>query len=138
MIGGVRPPDVHSCPHHLPCQQEHHGVVTILPNIKLHSHMCTHPSIFPHLPPPRQINTTTHPTPQHHGLSQTYLAKENLDDLVTLLTKARVVDRLLEFMPPSKRSMEDFSKHFRCVCVPCGWGFVDVGGGRGGRGKVSV
>lgn len=43
---------------------------------------------------------------------QTYLAKENLDDLVTLLTKARVVDRLLEFMPPSKRSMEDFSKHF--------------------------
>lgn len=43
---------------------------------------------------------------------QTYLAKENLDDLVTLLTKARVVDRLVEFMPPSKRSMEDFNKHF--------------------------
>lgn len=46
---------------------------------------------------------------------QTYLAKEPLDDLVALLSKARVVDRLLEFMPPSKRSMEDFSKHFGWV-----------------------
>lgn len=45
-------------------------------------------------------------------LLQTYLAKESLDDLVTLLTKARVVDRLLEFMPPSKRNLEDFSKQF--------------------------
>lgn len=44
---------------------------------------------------------------------QTYLAKEQLDDLVTLLTKARVVNRLLDFMPPSKRSLEDFSSHFR-------------------------
>jgi hypothetical protein len=43
---------------------------------------------------------------------QTYLGKESLDDLVTLLTKARVVDRLMEFMPPSKRNLEDFSKHF--------------------------
>jgi hypothetical protein len=43
---------------------------------------------------------------------QTYLTKEQLDDLVTLLTKGRVVDRLLDFMPPGKRSMDDFSKHF--------------------------
>jgi hypothetical protein len=48
---------------------------------------------------------------------QTYLAKEPLDDLVTLLTKARVVNRLLDFMPPSKRSLEDLSAHFR-------WGFM--------------
>jgi hypothetical protein len=45
--------------------------------------------------------------------TQTYLAKENLDDLVTLLSKGRVVDRLLDFMPPGKRSLEDFNKHFR-------------------------
>lgn len=43
---------------------------------------------------------------------QTYLAKESLDDLVTILAKGRVVDRLLDFMPPGKRSLEDFSKHF--------------------------
>eukprot|EP00879_Flechtneria_rotunda_P013313 GHRR01013903.1.p1 GENE.GHRR01013903.1~~GHRR01013903.1.p1 ORF type:complete len:267 (+),score=99.02 GHRR01013903.1:688-1488(+) len=43
---------------------------------------------------------------------QVYLAKENLDDLVSILTKARVVNRLLEFMPPSKRTVEDFSAHF--------------------------
>ena len=44
-----------------------------------------------------------------------YLAKENLDDLVTLLTKARVVNRLLDFMPPSKRSLDDFNTHFKAA-----------------------
>ncbi len=43
---------------------------------------------------------------------QVFLSKDSLDDLVTLLTKARVVDRLLEFMPPSKRSSEAFKDHF--------------------------
>ncbi|KAF8066304.1 BZW1 [Scenedesmus sp. PABB004] len=43
---------------------------------------------------------------------QVYLAKEPLDDLVTLLSKGRVVNRLLEIMPPSKRSMEAFAAHF--------------------------
>jgi hypothetical protein len=42
-----------------------------------------------------------------------FLQKENLDDLVALLTKARVVNKLLDFMPPSKRTMEDFNTHFR-------------------------
>lgn len=50
--------------------------------------------------------------------------KETLDDLVTLLTKARVVNRLLDFMPPSKRSAEDFKAHFR-------WSGQGVGGGSG-------
>lgn len=44
--------------------------------------------------------------------AQTYLAKEPLDDLVSMLTKGRVVNRLLDFMPPSKRSQEDFAAHF--------------------------
>ncbi|KAF6265503.1 armadillo-type protein [Scenedesmus sp. NREL 46B-D3] len=43
---------------------------------------------------------------------QVFLQKEGLDDLVALLTKARVVNRLLDFMPPSKRSLEDFNAHF--------------------------
>jgi hypothetical protein len=42
-----------------------------------------------------------------------YLVKETLEDLVTLLTKARVVNRLLDFMPPNKRSLEDFNAHFK-------------------------
>jgi len=46
---------------------------------------------------------------------QVYLAKENLEDLVTLLTKARVVNRLLDFMPPSKRSLDDFNAHFKAA-----------------------
>jgi hypothetical protein len=44
---------------------------------------------------------------------QVFLQKESLDDLVALLTKARVVNRLLDFMPPSKRTLEDFNAHFR-------------------------
>lgn len=46
-------------------------------------------------------------------LLQTYLTKESLDDLVTTLTKGRVAHRLLDLMPPSKRTLEDFSTHFR-------------------------
>lgn len=44
---------------------------------------------------------------------QTYLAKESLDDLVTTLTKGRVANRLLDLMPPSKRTLEDFNAHFK-------------------------
>eukprot|EP00877_Chromochloris_zofingiensis_P004066 jgi/Chrzof1/13660/Cz08g07040.t1 len=46
---------------------------------------------------------------------QIYLSVAPLEDLVALLTKARVVNRLLEFMPPSKRSVEDFNAHFRAA-----------------------
>ncbi len=41
-----------------------------------------------------------------------YLAKEDLEDLVTLLTKARIVNRLLELLPPSKSSPQGFNEHF--------------------------
>ena len=47
-----------------------------------------------------------------------FLAKDsgsNLDDLVVMLSKARVVDRLLDFMPPSKRSSADFAAHFKAA-----------------------
>lgn len=46
---------------------------------------------------------------------QTYLAKETLDDLVTTLTKGRVAHRLLDLMPPSKRTLDDFSNHFNAA-----------------------
>lgn len=41
-----------------------------------------------------------------------YLAKESLDDLKTMLTKAKIVNRLEELMPPGKRSAKDFAAHF--------------------------
>jgi hypothetical protein len=51
-----------------------------------------------------------------HSLPQELLAKDNMDDLVSLLTKARVVNRLMEFFPPSKRTLEDFNTHFKVRC----------------------
>ncbi|GBF95620.1 hypothetical protein Rsub_08602 [Raphidocelis subcapitata] len=43
---------------------------------------------------------------------QVYLARESLDDLKTLLTKGKLVNRLEELMPPGKRSPQDFAAHF--------------------------
>mmetsp|Transcript_1455 Transcript_1455/g.3202 ORF Transcript_1455/g.3202 Transcript_1455/m.3202 type:complete len:425 (-) Transcript_1455:625-1899(-) len=43
---------------------------------------------------------------------QEFLAKDSMDDLVTNLTKGKVVNRLLDFFPPSKRNQEDFVQHF--------------------------
>jgi hypothetical protein len=57
--------------------------------------------------------TATHPFEYCYFVIQVFLQKESLDDLVALLTKARVVNRLLDFMPPSKRTLEDFNAHFR-------------------------
>lgn len=44
-----------------------------------------------------------------------YLSKDSLEDLVTLLTKAKLVHRLLDFFPPSKRSPAGFNEHFEAA-----------------------
>eukprot|EP00891_Asterochloris_glomerata_P001856 jgi/Astpho2/1856/Aster-00382 len=44
---------------------------------------------------------------------QDYLATDNMDDLVILLRKARLDDRLLEFFPPQKRNLADFEAYFK-------------------------
>lgn len=46
---------------------------------------------------------------------QEFLAKDSIDDLVSVLSKARVVDRLLEFFPPQSRTPQDFNKHFKAA-----------------------
>ncbi|KAI8468015.1 MAG: armadillo-type protein [Monoraphidium minutum] len=43
---------------------------------------------------------------------QVYLSKESLDDLKTMLTKAKMAARLEELMPPGKRGEADFRAHF--------------------------
>lgn len=42
-----------------------------------------------------------------------YLATDSIDDLVALLKKARLDDRLLEFFPPQQRTLEQFNAHFK-------------------------
>ncbi|GFH22330.1 W2 domain-containing protein, partial [Haematococcus lacustris] len=44
---------------------------------------------------------------------QTFLAKDSMDDLVSILTKAKVANQLLDYMPPQKRSLQDFNEHFK-------------------------
>lgn len=44
---------------------------------------------------------------------QEYLVKESMDELVAILFKARVANRLLDFMPPTKRTVADFNEHFK-------------------------
>lgn len=46
---------------------------------------------------------------------QEFLAKDSLDDLVSILSKAKVADRMLDFMPPSKRTNQDFGEHFKAA-----------------------
>lgn len=41
-----------------------------------------------------------------------FLATDSIDDLVALLKKARLDDRLLEFFPPQQRTQEHFNAHF--------------------------
>ena len=45
-----------------------------------------------------------------------YLATDSMDDLVQLLRKARLDDRLLDFFPPQKRNLHDFDAHFKVCC----------------------
>lgn len=44
---------------------------------------------------------------------QDYLATDSMDDLVQLLRKARLDDRLLDFFPPQRRNLTDFDAHFK-------------------------
>ena len=42
-----------------------------------------------------------------------YLATDSMDDLVQLLRKARLDDRLLDFFPPQRRNLTDFDAHVK-------------------------
>jgi hypothetical protein len=42
-----------------------------------------------------------------------YLVENSLDDLVALLKRAKMEDRLLDFFPMQKRNIEGFGEHFR-------------------------
>lgn len=44
---------------------------------------------------------------------QDYLSTEPIDDLVVLLRKARLDERLLDFFPPQKRSLPELDAHFQ-------------------------
>lgn len=41
-----------------------------------------------------------------------YLVENSLDDLISLLKRAKVEEKLLDFFPSSKRSAEAFAEHF--------------------------
>lgn len=45
-----------------------------------------------------------------------YLVENSLDDLVGLLKRAKMEDRLLDFFPMQKRSIEAFGEHFKYCC----------------------
>lgn len=42
-----------------------------------------------------------------------YLIENSVDDLISLLKRAKVEDNLLDFFPSAKRSPEGFAEHFR-------------------------
>jgi hypothetical protein len=42
-----------------------------------------------------------------------YLSTESIDDLVSLLRKARLDEHLLDLFPPQKRTLKDFDEHFK-------------------------
>lgn len=44
-----------------------------------------------------------------------FLATDNTDDLVALLKKARLDERLLEFFPPQQRTLDQFNAHFKVL-----------------------
>ncbi|KAK9817341.1 hypothetical protein WJX74_003121 [Apatococcus lobatus] len=46
---------------------------------------------------------------------QDYLSTEPIDDLVVLLRKARLDERLLDFFPPQKRSLPELDAHFQAA-----------------------
>lgn len=47
--------------------------------------------------------------------AQEFLAKDTLEDLVSLLTKAKIAHRLTDFAPPGKRAFPEFRAHLK-VC----------------------
>ncbi|KAK9908637.1 hypothetical protein WJX75_000787 [Coccomyxa subellipsoidea] len=44
-----------------------------------------------------------------------YLSTESIDDLVSLLRKARLDEHLLDLFPPQKRTLKDFDEHFKAA-----------------------
>ena len=56
-----------------------------------------------------------------------YLVENSFDDLVGLLKRAKIEDRLLEFFPMQKRSIEGFADHFRSALGHCSFTFVEYG-----------
>ena len=47
---------------------------------------------------------------------QDYLATDSMDDLVSLLRKARLDSRLMDFFPPHRRTLSEFDAHFKVDC----------------------
>ncbi|KAL1194903.1 Eukaryotic translation initiation factor 5 [Cardamine amara subsp. amara] len=41
-----------------------------------------------------------------------YLVENSLDDLISILRRGKMEDKLLEFLPPTKRTTESFAEHF--------------------------
>jgi uncharacterized protein (DUF4415 family) len=41
-----------------------------------------------------------------------YLVENSLDDLISILRRGKMDDKLLEFLPPTKRTTESFAEHF--------------------------
>lgn len=46
---------------------------------------------------------------------QEFLVKDPLEELVSILSKAKVASRLLEFFPPSKRTLPELEEHFKAA-----------------------
>lgn len=44
---------------------------------------------------------------------KTYIERRDADELISLLTRAKVVGRLLEYFPPGQQTPEAFEAHFR-------------------------
>ena len=51
----------------------------------------------------------------HVCAPQDYLATESIDDLVSLLRKARLDTHLLDLFPPQKRTLKDLDEHFKVM-----------------------
>ncbi|XP_024012416.1 basic leucine zipper and W2 domain-containing protein 1-A [Eutrema salsugineum] len=41
-----------------------------------------------------------------------YLVENSLDDLIAILRRGKMEDKLLDFLPPTKRTTESFAEHF--------------------------
>ena len=48
---------------------------------------------------------------------QDYLATDSMEDLVSLLRKARLDSRLMDFFPPHRRTLSEFDAHFKVDCL---------------------
>jgi hypothetical protein len=51
-------------------------------------------------------------------MMQDFLATDSMDELVALLKKAKLDERLIELFPPHKRTLADFDAHFQVRAPP--------------------